>query len=124
MNIVWTCSVCGQPVDDGDGWVAVDVHEAIRAERQHREWDQGHTGSVTFDELSSREPPAHWLVLHAECDPLDERGPYSIEVQRIRTAWDVLAWTSHLVEKTWVAATDWRQLINDIAKANGSQEAH
>jgi hypothetical protein len=111
-------------VGDAAGYVTVDVHEAIRAERSRMQWDQDHPGATTLDELVTRERPVHWVVLHAACDQVDERGPYTIEVERIRSAWDALAWTDHLIGKTWVAHTDWGSLINQIAKAGGSTEAH
>jgi hypothetical protein len=78
---------------------------------------------VTMDDLRTRARSAPWLSYHGACDPLDERGAYSIDVERVRSGWDALAWTEHLMSKTWLGVTDWRHVLGRIAKEHGSSEA-
>ena len=117
-DIMWTCSVCDKPVSDGDGYITAGVDDVIRAERERQEWEDANPSSVTLSDLRTY-PTAHWLVFHSACDPDDEKGPYAIEVDRIRSSWTVLAWTAHLMGNTWVSVTDWHFVIEKVAAAHG-----
>jgi hypothetical protein len=117
-EIVWTCSVCDKPVADSDGYLAVGIDEANRAERERQEWEDASPSGTAMSEMRTY-PTAHWRVFHSDCDPEPERGPYRIEVDGIRSAWAVLAWTAHLMGEPWVSATDWRVVIEELAAAHG-----
>ena len=49
--------------------------------------------------LHDHPAPVRWRVLHDSCDPEPESSDYWIAVERIRTAGDVIRWTSHLLGK-------------------------
>ena len=117
-EINWTCYVVGQPVEDKAGYVAVDVYEAVRVERERAEWDEARPGVDIGEMMRSYPGPARWQALHGACDPLDERGPYAIDVHRTRTPWMLLSWTAHLMGKTWLAATDWDEIIERVGSAH------
>jgi len=117
-EIVWTCSVCDKPVADADGYIAVGMDEASRAEREREEWEDASPSGTAMLELLTY-PTAHWRVFHSGCDPKNERGPYRIDVDQIRSAWAVLACTAHLMGESWAAATDWREVIGELAADHG-----
>jgi hypothetical protein len=117
-EIVWTCSVCDKPVADGDGYIAVGMDEVERAERERQEWEDASPGGTSMSGMRTY-PTAHWRVFHSGCDPVDERGRYRIDVNRIRLALAALAWTAHLMGEPWVSATDWRVVIEELAAAHG-----
>jgi hypothetical protein len=71
----------------------------------------------------ARPEPAHWHAWHLACDPEPDGGRYFIDVERIRTAWDVLDWTAHLTQKRWLADTDWFDVVRDIAHRRAAGHA-
>jgi len=121
-EIVWTCSVCDKPVEDADGYLAVEINEASRAERERQEWEEASPSGTAMAELLTY-PTAHWRVFHFGCDPVEERRRYRIDVEGIRSAWAALAWTAHLMGEPWALATDWRVVIEELAAAHGDTVA-
>ncbi len=121
-EIVWTCSVCGKPVGDGDGYLAVAMDEVNKAERERQEWEEANPTASTLSGLRTY-PTAHWQVFHTACDPAPARGPSRIDVKRMRSPWDALAWTAYLMGENWISATDWHAVIEELAAAHGGDEA-
>lgn len=120
-TIEWNCSVCGKAVDDGAGYLTIDIDEVNKVEDARREWDAAHPRDFSVDELLAEYPrDAGWLVFHGDCDPEPDRQSYWFDVGRIRSPWDVVAWTAHLMEKSWLPATSWDSLIGKLAKDHGS----
>ena len=121
-RIIWMCSICDKPIEDGEGYVVVNEGDATRAEEEKRSWDTEHDRAMTFDEMSERPEQVAWRVLHAACDSEpDEQEVYQLDVERIRTAWDALSWTSHLIGKPWLSATNWSSLIRRISAEHGAE---
>jgi len=100
--IVWTCGTCFRPVADATGYVGI--------------WP----GNIQTPDLWAD----GWQVEHYEHTGsgdvlnLDLGGrvsEYQIEVERIRTPLQMLAWTAHLAEKRWVSDTNWAHLVRSVA---------
>lgn len=94
QQLTWTCTVCGNPIADGTGSIFIPYEEirgALRADCEPR-----------------------WITAHFDCD---DRDGYSIDVERIRTHEQALAWTAHLMGKRWVADTNWLDVVGDKAVA-------
>lgn len=121
-EIVWTCSVCGKPVVDADGYITVGTDEVNKAERERQEWEAANPTAATLSGLRTY-PTAHWSVFHSGCDPEHGSGPHRIEVHRLRSAWDALAWTAYLMEENWLSVTDWHVLIEELAAVHGGNRA-
>lgn len=118
--ITWTCSICDAAVEDGEGYVSISILEADHAFEAMSDWEAKHQRSMTYEEIASAPPHARWLVFHSSCDPAPEEESYPIDVERVRTPWDLLAWTHHLMGKPWIAGTDWISLIGQIARDHGA----
>jgi hypothetical protein len=123
-QLVWSCDQCGIEIPDSEGIVWCEEHSAIRTAEEKREWDASHRGAVNVDEFLDLPSSMPWTALHFECLPESEVGPYGINVERIRSVWDFLAWTSHLMGKDWVVeATNWPTMVHQLAELGGSKEA-
>ena len=118
-KIVWTCSVCDKPVEDDDGYVTMEMAQAVRVEEERAAWAGTSPEGVTAVKADTYPKSAHWQVFHIDCDPEPDREAYSFDVGRIRSAWAALAWTAHLMKKRWLAATDWDVLIERVAATHG-----
>ncbi|MEU6540979.1 hypothetical protein [Streptomyces sp. NPDC047000] len=107
-DLMAVCDVCLQPVEDGEGALAVDTAHADRLVRTWRE-------RVGTDPLAVfPRTPGHrcaaWTVRHHICGE-PPRFCYAIAVERIRTWTGLLHWGAHLADKHWLAATDWHDLV-------------
>lgn len=124
-RLVWSCDGCGEQIEDGDGVLWCDITDVHAVEEATDHYDEEHGSVVTLDELLEYPSSARWRPLHFSCSGVDEVGPYAISVERIRSSWDVLAWTRHLLEKEWVTKhTNWRAIAGAVAEAGGSTEAN
>lgn len=123
MTLTWKCDVCRLPVEDGDGWVTVDLREAVRVAESQRDFQRAEdrrkeaagTSWIALDLAGLLDLPdeAPWKVYHRSCDPdpREDRPAYWFDVERMRTAAQVLDWGFHLQGKNWFAGTDWQGLI-------------
>ncbi len=123
--LTWTCEGCGQPVADGAGYLTVDEEAAQHFPEQLAAWeaetiannpapDSGFT-FITLPAVLAHPEPVHWEMLHANCDTNRGRGDYRVGVERIRTAAEILRWTAHLWEKSWLMHTDWDVVVQRAA---------
>jgi hypothetical protein len=87
---VLECQVCGFPVDPERGLLAADVAIARAAQ-------------------NSYSYPAEWLPLHVECS--GRASFYTIELADLHTPARVLWWSGHLLTKSWVASTNWLEVM-------------
>ncbi len=115
-GITWLCDECHRPVADGTGCLHI-AYSAIRAtEAGQRKWKQDHPGPVfTVADLLTFPAPAPWAVHHLRCDPRPNSDDYWFGVERIRSAVDVIEWTSHLTAKAW--STDWSGTLRAVCGA-------
>lgn len=132
--VEWICGSCGEVCGaERPGWLWVSPEEYRAAERL-RAWDWVETKRRVEEEgrdwgpldISSIPPAAHWTVKCVPCLERDEEmevcGLYEIELTRIASVPAVLHWTAHLMEKDWLAHTDWDELIALVAAAAGSDD--
>lgn len=121
-TITWHCAVCGEPVEDGAGYLEVsdaEVHEVEQrrgaARRRARESNPYGLEIYSGADLRNLAEDAPWRVQHRDCDPQPDAGAYSIAIERVRTPELVLARTAHLLEKSWLKATNWPAILRHAA---------
>ena len=122
-KIVWTYSVCDKPVEDDDGYVAMDMVEDTRVAEERLAWREANPENERAARLQTYPKPAPRRVFHFDCDAVPEREVYSIDVDRIRSSWAVLAWTAHLMRNPWLVTTDWDVMIERVAATDGGTRA-
>ncbi len=120
-RVAWDCDVCGNPIDDNDGYLCASVRDAVRALEAEQEWKQRHGIVVTIEELFELPDHVPWVALHRGCDPRPEDEGYWVDVSRLRSSWDLVRWTAHLSEKNWLRATDWHEVISHAADRAGAR---
>jgi hypothetical protein len=118
------CGQCRTPITDGAGYLGVSLAEVRSYLRDLREWQAAHSGQVVdlHTLLEMREEIA-WRAEHYAC--AETRGDngddsYEIGAGRIPTWAALTHWTSHLMSKNWLPATDWAELLEEVA--NGESE--
>jgi len=60
--------------------------------------------------------PARWRIAHYECAPEMGASAYSIELTRAATYSELLWWTAHLSEKSWLEDTTWMSCMQLTAE--------
>ncbi len=120
-GVMWVCRGCQGPVADGDGYLHVSYKAIHEAETARRDWYARHgdaNGMVTLTgpDLFSFPDQAPWVAHHSHCDPEPEAGDYFIDVERARTAEQLLSWTAHLMGKDWLSATDWQDVLERVKR--------
>jgi hypothetical protein len=120
-RVTWTCEVCGQPIADGEGYVAMSYAELHEYKPALKAWEEriaeaypGPWRAYPFSELHDHPSPVRWHVLHGRCDPRPEGDDYWIGTERIRTAADVISWSAHLLEKNWIQDTTWSDVLREV----------
>lgn len=56
------------------------------------------------------------LYGHSPYDPYPELAPYEIDLNRIKTERDLLAWVRHLSEKSWITRDDLTEFITQVGE--------
>lgn len=122
------CAVCKQPVQDGDGYLWIDMAAVNRADQQQAAWAEKWLKPCSGNPLGAILPlsafagqpeDVPWRMHHRGCDPDLDAMAYHIEVERIRTYPQILDWTAHLMEKEWLRFTNWDSLIRAAAQGTG-----
>ncbi|MFD0629738.1 hypothetical protein ACFQ2K_51235 [Streptomyces sanglieri] len=72
--------------------------------------------TTPFTELLEGPDQARWRASHEGCDPERGGSHYLVAAEKLRTRADLLDWTAHLMEKNWLSATDWRDLLREARK--------
>lgn len=116
-EVLWVCVACKGLVADGEGYLHINYREIASVEQQQAEWDRANPGpSFTGTALMSMPEPACWVVHHTRCDPDIDSMDYVIEVERARTAAQLLSWTVHLMDKVWLSSTDWKRVVEETIR--------
>ena len=93
--------------------------------KRRRQWDEKHPGDGwSLADYATRPGPARWKVWHSSCDPNSEGDGYSIGIHRIQTPMDVVGWSAHLMEKTWLPDTDWKEVLFRSAVVHPPDDVH
>jgi hypothetical protein len=112
------CDGCGKPADNGYLYVTyAAIHEY---EVQKSEWDAAHPPgqALSLTGLFDHPEPARWWLMHRRCDPQPDADSYWIDLERINTWERLVHWTAHLMEKNWLASTDWQRLLQGAEYGN------
>jgi len=116
VELEYICDYCGGPIEDRKGCLEVffsDIHSYRHAQQ---EWQQVHgDGPHTISQLLQLPSHVPWRLHHYTCNPHRVDG-YDIDVAKVRTWRDLVRWTAHLLEKNWLALTDWHQVIRAAAE--------
>lgn len=106
-EVKWTCAECDEEIAAGDGFVRARMSEVHAFDAAMRARPEKISYSVAdFMELPDR---AKWRAHHFRCTEDDE--DYALAVEELRTAWDLVKWTSHLMGKAWLGSTDWADVL-------------
>lgn len=119
-TLVWECEVCGEPIEDGAGYLTVSYADMAAYDKAHQEFRDRHRtpgGWVVYSgtDLADFPNEVSWRVLHAACDPKPDSYDYWIGVERVRSQSDVLSWTAHLLGKNWLPITGWDAIVRKAA---------
>jgi hypothetical protein len=127
LNII--CEACNKPMGDGDatyGNLWIRKADWIDYTQAYADWKakyvtelDGGGQSVTGAGLIAHPETVAWRALHSTCDN-GEDDLYSIPSSKLSTWADLVEWTAHLMEKTWLADTNWREHISGAARGSSS----
>lgn len=134
-TLEWACEICGETIDDGDGYIELPRSERRRYTEQLKDWESDNPQpdveptlceqlrniQTDWNRFVSMPAKAHWWAIHRTCDPNINSGGDWFDVATIRTHFDVLDWTAHLMSKNWINDTDWHRLIKRITKAKSNK---
>ena len=116
-QFVWQCEVCGKPIKDGQGYIDCVPDEPL-PENLGSRMKVGEDGKLVEVPFSPRERERRrWAPLHQRCDPrFDLFSFYWIDVERCRYYWQLLDWSAHLMEKSWLEQTDWNEFLRKAVR--------
>ncbi|MGW2183645.1 hypothetical protein ACWCXX_37630 [Streptomyces sp. NPDC001732] len=113
------CQGCGHRISDDAGYLWAHTAEVNAVQR---EWKAQHARAadraLAMDLVDLLEGPdqARWQATHVGCDPERGGSHYRVAAGKLRTRADLLDWTAHLMEKNWLPATDWHDLLREARK--------
>lgn len=119
--ISWRCEVCRKSIADGEGGIWADIVAADRIHRERLKWDAEVRPTATITDFLKRPRSVEWHVVHDRCDPDPDAAAYLIEVDKLRSPWDIISTTSYLMGKTWLESTNWSMLIGGLARDHEAQ---
>jgi uncharacterized protein YfeS len=114
----FVCDFCKKTinVNDEGGIIYVPKNAVLEAERITKEIEEmGKTGPIPANKIDIISSTAYWRTSHYTCGQ-DEYPEYQIDISRMKTAKQVIEWTSHLMEKNWIALTNWWYFISMLAE--------
>lgn len=114
--IAWRCEVCREQIADGGGGIYVDIVAADRVRRDRVTWDAEVRPTATITDYLKRPKSVDWHAVHARCHPEPDTASYLIEIDDLRSPWDILSMTSYLMGKPWLDGTNWSILIGGLAR--------
>ncbi|MFE1928460.1 hypothetical protein ACFW91_38665 [Streptomyces asoensis] len=105
------CDGCRKPIDDEDGYLWIDNQAVNRAQIAAQEWEASHPDGLISD-FADYPEEVRWQTHHATCAP--GTGGYDIPAEKIRSWEQLLDWTAHLMEKTWLGHSDWDDVLRGV----------
>lgn len=130
LNII--CSTCQKPIGDTDedrGYLWIRRDEVMDRQDAMRAWmskyatsngDGGHTIVTDGAGIMTHPKRVVWRAEHTACDSGDLDDMYNIPAFKLRTWADLVAWTAHLMAKSWLDDTNWANLLEAAASGSGS----
>lgn len=121
-RFIWNCCECDQDIAS-DGYVQLGCTgpELAEIERAYREYEERRRARnswvVDIADLFRLPKRAPWQAVHKDCDLLGDKSPYWIEAGHMQTYRELLIWTCHLSEKSWLGSTDWFKFMDRAANA-------
>lgn len=111
QELTVVCQTCGKIVEQGH--LGVDVG-AVAAYRQAvNEWNALNPGGAgTLGSLMEHPEQVAWTAHCEACEP--NTCGYCIQADQLRTYKDLARWSAHLMGKTWLDATDWDELLEQV----------
>jgi hypothetical protein len=116
-DLILICRQCRFPIEGDAGYLRVTYADINKHQQQEQEYRARHPegSAVSLEDFLLYPDPVHWLACHDPCEPEPGVDAYQIDAARFRTWRDVCGWTAHLMEKNWFAATDWDNLLRELA---------
>ncbi|GHF79897.1 hypothetical protein [Deinococcus ficus] len=120
-ELQFTCEHCNQPIEPAEGALFITNDELQKAESfiQNATAATGTTGDAATDLLNfvaAQQQRGQYQSMHDSCsNSLNLSTAYAIELTRLSTYGDLLAWNAHLQEKRWQAGTNFAGIM--ISKA-------
>jgi hypothetical protein len=116
-ELTLVCETCAFPISGDTGCLYVRMADLAAYREEYKAWRAAsdRDGAVTSAELMLLPLPVHWRTSHDKCRTDHDEDAYEIDAVRI-TSWAKAAhWTAHLMEKTWLASTDWKHLLRELS---------
>jgi hypothetical protein len=124
-DLTLACGQCRQPIAAGAGYLGVSLAEVRSYLRDLKEWREAHGGQVVdLHALLAMRDEIAWRAEHFACaEARGDNGDDSYEIGSGRiTTWAALThWTAHLMGKNWLAATDWGDLLEEVANGTSTR---
>ncbi|MGI5414249.1 hypothetical protein [Actinomadura luteofluorescens] len=112
--LIFECDGCGKAVTGSAGYVHVDMAEVNEAADKSAVFKDD---EILSPEVMTEYPKAvAWQVHHEACDPRPGSGDYWFGVDRCDTWPKLTHWTGHLMEKSWLAHTNWSSILCAIGE--------
>ena len=109
------CDNCGKKVSTAEGAVSISTREAEAAKEERQTWQEAHAGqAMNVQESLTMPATAKWMWGHRQCSP--NNHDYGFEAARFVSLGQALARTLHLMEKWWLADTDWTDFVRRVHK--------
>lgn len=126
-KLTWKCSRCGSGIRDRSGWLWVNIDAALAVLVEEKAWanrwehrdEDGWPRPMPAAALDSFPMDVPWISTHEYCmtEADNECHGYFIDIHRVRSHGDLIAWTAHLSEKSWLGQTNWMHLMHRIVGA-------
>ncbi|MCW2871343.1 hypothetical protein [Actinacidiphila oryziradicis] len=126
-DLALICDACKEPIGDGAGYLWIDndavaAEESAAAGRRPRDIKDDDSAESVRSYLAAGlfelPQPVRWQAHHAACDLTPEAGSYPIPAVDIRTWAELVEWTAQLMEKPWLAHTDWSYVLRGVANGD------
>ncbi len=122
-TIDWRCDLCHEPIADDEGRAYVNGRDAEEVKRARASFEKEHKHPkhelyvYTGADLAKLPQPARWEFRHHACDPAPDRADYWFNIAEVRTEAALLVKTALLMEKSWLEATNWDDVIAAVGES-------
>lgn len=116
------CGRCSKPVATGTGFLGVSLGEVRQYQAAVREWRKRNPGDChDIHDLMAMPEEIVWRSRHYACAPGADDDAYEIAAERIQTWQRLTWWSAHLMGKNWIYATDWDELLEEVASGTSTR---